>query len=107
MASGNKFDRAGKNRRIVDQYVGQRIRSRREQIGLSQGELARSLSLSAEDIEQIEKGDLRPEAALLADFASVLGLPVSDFFDGINISIEGADQTSNVLYLKRRDTLTD
>ena len=67
----------------IDRIVGQRIRDRREQLGISQGRLGKHLGLTFSQIQKYEKGSNRIGAGRLWQIASFLGVPASYFFEGI------------------------
>lgn len=56
----------------TDVHVGQRIRDRRKQLGMSQERLARSLGLTFQQIQKYEKGVNRVNASKLWDAATSL-----------------------------------
>lgn len=61
--------------------TGERIRLRREQLGLSKTELARRVGYTKSAITKIEaRGTLKPSK--IADFAKVLNTTVADLVDG-------------------------
>jgi transcriptional regulator with XRE-family HTH domain len=65
----------------VDIHVGQRLRMRRTLLGLSQGELARQVGLTFQQIQKYERGANRIGASRLAEFAAVLDVPPGWFFE--------------------------
>jgi transcriptional regulator with XRE-family HTH domain len=67
----------------IDALVGSRIRARREALGISQGRLGRSLGLTFSQVQKYEKGSNRIGAGRLFQIASLLGVPVQYFFEGI------------------------
>lgn len=60
--------------------VGQRIRERREQLGLSLREVAARSGLSLNAISRIERGDHSPTVASLHLIAGALGVSITEFF---------------------------
>jgi len=60
--------------------VGQRLRSAREQLGLSLREVARRLDISASALSQIETGKSRPSVKTLYAITSELGLSMDQLF---------------------------
>lgn len=64
-------------------HVGQRLRDRREALGISQGRLGRHLGLTFSQVQKYEKGSNRIGAGRLYQIAEILGVPASYFFDGI------------------------
>jgi transcriptional regulator with XRE-family HTH domain len=67
----------------IDAYVGQRMRQRREALGISQGRLGRHLGLTFSQIQKYEKGSNRIGAGRLYQIAAFLGVPPSHFFEGL------------------------
>jgi transcriptional regulator with XRE-family HTH domain len=67
----------------IDAYVGQRMRQRREALGISQGRLGRHLGLTFSQIQKYEKGSNRIGAGRLYQIATFLGVPPGQFFEGI------------------------
>jgi transcriptional regulator with XRE-family HTH domain len=67
----------------VDAHVGQRMRQRRESLGMSQGRLGRHLGLTFSQVQKYEKGTNRIGAGRLFLLANFLGVPVHYFFEGL------------------------
>ena len=65
----------------VDAHVGQRIRFRRIMLGYSQGDLAKALGLTFQQVQKYEKGTNRIGASRLFAIASFLRVPVGFFFE--------------------------
>ena len=68
----------------IDVHVGQRVRLRRKQRGLSQGRLADALGLTFQQIQKYERGTNRVSASKLYGIAMVLGVPVGFFYEGLD-----------------------
>ncbi len=66
----------------VDRYVGSKIKWHRIQRGLSQDELASRLGISYQQLHKYENGTNSASAGRLADIAGMLGVGVSEFFNG-------------------------
>jgi transcriptional regulator with XRE-family HTH domain len=66
----------------VDAHIGQKIRTRRNLLGLSQTELAEAAGISFQQIQKYEKGTNRVGASRLQQFSEALGVPPSYFFEG-------------------------
>jgi transcriptional regulator with XRE-family HTH domain len=66
----------------VDKYVGNRIRTRRMLIGMSQEKLGNLLGLTFQQVQKYEKGINRVSASRLLEIGDVLSVPMSFFFDG-------------------------
>ena len=67
----------------VDVYIGQKIRTRRNLLGLSQTELADSAGITFQQVQKYEKGTNRVGASRLQQFSEALGVPPSYFFVGL------------------------
>ncbi len=68
----------------IDVYVGQRLRERREALGISQGKLGRHLGLTFSQVQKYEKGSNRIGAGRLFQIAEYLGTQPSYFFEGLS-----------------------
>ncbi len=67
----------------VDVHVGKRIRHRRWMVGTTQQQLAESVGIKFQQIQKYETGMNRVSASRLWDIASVLDVPISFFFEGL------------------------
>jgi transcriptional regulator with XRE-family HTH domain len=77
---------------LIDRRLGQRLRARRLEAGLSQERLAELLGLTFQQVQKYEKGVNRIAASRLFDIAVALDVPVAFFFDGMNPSGLGGVQ---------------
>lgn len=68
--------------RQVDAYVGERIRARRTELGLTQDDLASVLEISYQQVQKYETGANRVSAGRLFQIALNLDIDVAHFFDG-------------------------
>ncbi|RMF15281.1 MAG: helix-turn-helix domain-containing protein [Alphaproteobacteria bacterium] len=66
--------------RRIERYVGQRIRARRTERGVTQQELARALGISYQQVQKYENGSNRISAGRLYVVARLLGVDLSYFF---------------------------
>ena len=66
----------------VDVFVGQKLRSRRSLIGVTQESLAEAAGITFQQVQKYEKGRNRLSASRLYQFSRVLEVPVSYFFEG-------------------------
>lgn len=73
----------GKIAKRVDEYVGERIRGRRAQLGLTQHQLAEVLGLSYQQVQKYETGANRVSCGRLYEIATFLEVPVSYFFEAL------------------------
>ncbi len=67
----------------VDTHVGQRVRTRRRLLGISQERLAEALGLTFQQVQKYERGANRISASKLYEIARFLASPVSYFFEGL------------------------
>jgi transcriptional regulator with XRE-family HTH domain len=65
----------GRGTTPVDAHIGQKIRARRNLLGLSQTELAEAAGISFQQIQKYEKGTNRVGASRLQQFSEALGVP--------------------------------
>lgn len=68
----------------VDRRLGQRVRTRRLEIGMSQERLAELLGVTFQQVQKYEKGVNRIAASRLFDIAGALEMPVARFFEGLS-----------------------
>ena len=66
----------------LDRHVGERIRHRRAEMGLTQEDLGRILQISYQQIQKYETGANRISAGRLFEVGRVLTVEMSYFFDG-------------------------
>ncbi|NBC19740.1 MAG: helix-turn-helix domain-containing protein [Alphaproteobacteria bacterium] len=71
----------------IDRIVGQRVRWRRRELKLTQEKLGDLLDLTFQQVQKYEKGVNRISAGRLYEVASVLGVPVTYFYDGAEESL--------------------
>jgi transcriptional regulator with XRE-family HTH domain len=68
----------------VHRHVGDRVRRRRKAVGQSQAKLGRALGVSVQQIQKYERGSNPLTTAKLWALAGVLGVPIDDFFQGMD-----------------------
>ncbi len=66
-----------------DRRIGQRVRTRRLELGMSQERLAEILGVTFQQVQKYEKGVNRIAASRLFDIACALDMPVGRFFEGL------------------------
>lgn len=66
----------------VDAHVGQRVRVRRLQLGMSQEKLANALGLTFQQVQKYEKGTNRISVGRLRQISEILSAPLTWFYDG-------------------------
>jgi transcriptional regulator with XRE-family HTH domain len=81
----------------IDVHVGQRIRSRRTILGLSQSTLADAIGLTFQQVQKYERGANRVSSSRLFDLARVLEVPPSWFFEDMagNVKSNSPAQVMN------------
>lgn len=73
----------------VDKKVGENLLKVRLFRGLTQEKLADAVGVTFQQIQKYEKGKNRISVSRLSQFSKVLGIPVAEFYDGI----EGAPRS--------------
>lgn len=63
--------------------MGQRVKERRRQLGLSQERLGDAVGLTFQQIQKYEKGTNRIGSSRLQQFADILTVGIPYFFDGL------------------------
>ncbi len=79
----------------IDVHVGQRVRLRRKQLGLSQERLAEALGLTFQQVQKYERGANRVSASKLYEIARELQVPVGFFYQGLDdtSTVDGENYT--------------
>jgi transcriptional regulator with XRE-family HTH domain len=67
----------------IDVQVGTRLRQRRALLGMSQEKLGTAVGLTFQQIQKYERGSNRMGSSRLYEFAKVLDVPVSYFFEAM------------------------
>src|SRR5215470_17865000 len=67
----------------VDRRLGQRVRTRRLEIGMSQERLAELLGVTFQQVQKYEKGVNRIAASRLVDICAALDFSIAQLFAGI------------------------
>jgi transcriptional regulator with XRE-family HTH domain len=71
-----------RRRDAVDMLVGRNIRILRQDRGMSQTELGRKIDVTFQQVQKYENGTNRIGSGRLFKTASILGVPVTAFFEG-------------------------
>lgn len=96
----------------IDAHVGGRVRLRRTLLGMSQEKLGQAVGLTFQQIQKYERGLNRIGSSRLFQFSRVLDVPVSFFFDDmqldqgkprVDVATTGMDDDDDSL--SRRETL--
>jgi transcriptional regulator with XRE-family HTH domain len=105
----------------VDIHVGERLRLRRNMIGMSQEQMGRALGLTFQQIQKYENAANRVAASRLHQMSRLLNVPIAWFFEELSnpalarlgfsenkqAALEGAPATTmpDAEILQRRETL--
>jgi transcriptional regulator with XRE-family HTH domain len=87
----------GERRRdAVDILVGRNIRILRQDRGMSQTELGRKIDVTFQQVQKYENGTNRVGSGRLFKIASILGVPITAFFEGAHHTAAQAAGSSPV-----------
>ena len=90
----------------VDTHVGQRIRDKRNERGMSQTEVANALGVTFQQVQKYERGTNRVGASRLFDLSRILSVPVQYFFEDLeNQPTPIEEEDDNVIRLMKSDTV--
>lgn len=67
----------------IDRKLGDRVRARRLEIGVSQEQLAHALGLTFQQVQKYEKGVNRVAVSRLLDIADALDISACDLLEGL------------------------
>jgi transcriptional regulator with XRE-family HTH domain len=94
----------------IESHVAARIRLRRGLLGMSQSDLARALGLTFQQVQKYERGSNRVSVGKLVRMAEILDVPLTFFFDGLEVPgvgealrSRGKDEDPAAAPLGRRD----
>lgn len=73
----------------IDVHVGHRVRARRKMLGLSQTQLGKELGVTFQQVQKYERGMNRIGSSRLFRIAGALDVPVSYFFEGAEMHVDG------------------
>jgi transcriptional regulator with XRE-family HTH domain len=88
------MDLAMKRNNELDQRVGERLRSRRLKMGLSQTELGAAAGVTYQQLQKYERGTNRIAASRMIQFAEKLGVPPAYFVEGFGSGSKANDDTT-------------
>jgi transcriptional regulator with XRE-family HTH domain len=66
----------------IDKHVGSRVRMRRMMLSMSQEKLGGALGLTFQQVQKYEKGTNRVGSGRLLKISGILGVKITDFFEG-------------------------
>jgi transcriptional regulator with XRE-family HTH domain len=78
-----------KNPTAIDRHVAQRIKLRRDELGLTQEELAERLGVTYQQVQKYERGASRISAGRLFDLAAALKTVIPYFYAGLRLEAAG------------------
>jgi transcriptional regulator with XRE-family HTH domain len=81
----------------LDVEVGQRVRAFRLQKGLSQQKLADQLGITTQQVQKYENGKGHIGAGRLQVIATILGVPIYDFFTSVGRQAVQPDELFKML----------
>jgi transcriptional regulator with XRE-family HTH domain len=88
-----------------DTAIGQKLRLRRNMLGLSQMEVAEKVGVSFQQLQKYEKGTNRVGAARLNQLAKILGIEVNYFF-GEEIKMVADSASSGLTTIEFNDDVS-
>ena len=92
MAKSSRFEQAsGASRDRLWLHLGNRLRFRREQLGIGSPKAAAHVGVALETYEEYETGEHLIPTKQLADLAELLAVPVFYFFEELHIGEEKPD----------------
>lgn len=77
----------------VDIHVGQRVRMRRNEVGMSQTNLADRLGITFQQVQKYERGTNRISTSKLYEIAIALETPITYFFEDLALSDKMAGES--------------
>lgn len=86
--------------KLLDEYIGRRIREKRQKLNYTLSNIAESLGMSHQQIQKYEHGQSRLNSVTLHQFAEILGVDVLYFYKGFDSGYQKKDKTctkSNVI----------
>ncbi len=89
----------------VDIHIGQRLRNRRAELGMSQQELGDMVDVAFQQIQRYERGTNRISGGKLYRLAKGLNIPVSYFYEGVEGGPPRPDEADILNRAKARDYL--
>ena len=84
---------------VIDIYLGQEIRRRRRELGMTQHQLADACGVRFQQIQKYESGANRIAASRLWKIARAMQTPLSSFFEGL--PSERVTSSGHLTFLER------
>ena len=80
----NKLNRTHRGSQDADKVIGERIKARRNQFGMSQGALGKELGISFQQVQKYEKGANRVSTGRLVQICQALECSITDLAEGLS-----------------------
>ncbi len=91
----------------ADVVIGQKIRLRRNILGMTQSDLAEALGVSFQQIQKYETGKNKVYASKLYNIAKILKMPLTDFFEEEKQRRKGMSDQKQELFMGGADPLLE
>jgi transcriptional regulator with XRE-family HTH domain len=91
-----------RNTADAESVIGERIRLRRIQVGMSQDQLGKALGVTFQQIQKYEKGANRVSAGRIVKIAEALECSVMTFFEGLD-RIDAPTSTPFTRFISSKD----
>ena len=92
---------------IEDEFIGKKLKLRRIMMGISQNFLGKTEKISYQQIQKYEAGKNRIPSTRLYSFSKFLRVPVTYFFEGIEIVLNTNHKDCEKHFLKQDLFLND
>ena len=79
---------------LVDEHVGEKLRTLRALLGYSQESLADAIGLTSQQVQKYEYGTNRISAGRLFQFSKLLKVPINYFFDDVGDRVKYARKSA-------------
>ena len=89
------------NPHVVDAHVGQRLRIRRNMLGITQGDLGDKIGLTFQQIQKYERGANRISASRLFEISRALDVPITFFSNRLKLMIVRISQCTTCMRTMR------
>lgn len=86
--------------KAVDSHVGEQVRKRRIEIGMSQSDLGKEIGVTFQQVQKYEKGTNRIGSSRLQQIANALQVAPAKFFDAAPTSVRFAATKNSQMQLQ-------
>ncbi len=93
LAEAAMITRRGEGPNPIDIHVGNRLRSCRTMLGITQEKLGEAVGITFQQLQKYERGINRISASRLFNLSQVLGVPVCFFFDELPTNMPGESRS--------------